>query len=590
MATKNNKQVKEKEAKVSALFPTWARVDKREAGMVSLPAAASAYFSPSSLNPAWTPCTLQGGTVSATNCPENKTACRAFELLPYDRTARYGVLRTMALDPTIDSAIKMHIANAFAPDTTGKVLSIVPADSDTDTNKFVDDLKASIMPFVDKDLSEWARKTAVYGTCFVRVYGKNGVGIENIRCDYYTQPQYVQKFEKGGRLAGYTSTYQGTIHYAKQIKLLPPWYFVDFQIPDWLDSELKEPISVTGRTVDLSTEESDMEGLIESQEYGTSLLATAYSPWRDMLDAICSMKMSRRNAARLERLVGINTGRLDPERAARYLDMIAERITNGSSEIEKQSWLNGNVQTVVNHIVPIFGDKGGMQVDEVKGTPDINGLEDVMFHVKRLGSGLGIDPALLGFGDLLSGGLGDGGFFRVSLIAGTKAQLLRTAIQKGIERLCDIHIAYKYGKVFLPTDKPYKVVINAANTALDKEAQDTLSARAQTALNMVSAFGAFDQEFACCDKHELAKLVWEQLNLPEERFEKVFSQAKAEKAEDMDDQMREAELQQAQREAQPNNTDNDPNGGNIEDKNAAKNKAQPKAKQAQDEDEDEDNG
>ena len=55
-------------------------------------------------------------------------------------------------------------------------------------------------------------------------------------------------------------------------------------------------------------------------------------------------------------------------------------------------------------------DKGGIQIDTVQGTPDINGLEDVLFHVKRLGSAVGVAPSLLGFGDMLSGGLGDGGF------------------------------------------------------------------------------------------------------------------------------------------------------------------------------------
>ena len=130
--------------------------------------------------------------------------------------------------------------------------------------------------------------------------------------------------------------------------------------------------------------------------------------------------------------------------------MVAERISNATADVERQSWLRGNVQTVVNHYVPIFGEKGGLQIDAVQGTPDINGLEDVMFHIKRLGSAIGVDPALLGFGDLLSGGLGDGGFFRVSVMAATKANLLRQALKNGIQKLCELHVAYKFGKVFLP--------------------------------------------------------------------------------------------------------------------------------------------
>lgn len=192
-----------------------------------------------------------------------------------------------------------------------------------------------------------------------------------------------------------------------------------------------------------------IEGLVESQEYGTSLIATAYGPWMDLLDALCSLKMSRRNAARLERIIGVTTGKLDPERAAYYLDMIAERTSNASNEIQEQSFLDGSVQTIVNHYIPMFTEKGGIQIDSVQGTPDINGLEDVLFHVKRLGSAIGVDPSLLGFGDMLSGGLGDGGYFRMSIMAAVKADLLRKAIKNGIQRLCEIHVAYKYGKVLL---------------------------------------------------------------------------------------------------------------------------------------------
>lgn len=52
--------------------------------------------------------------------------------------------------------------------------------------------------------------------------------------------------------------------------------------------------------------------------------------------------------------------------------------------------------------------------------------------MKRLGGALGVDPSLLGFGDMLSGGLGDGGFFRVSVLAAVKANLIRAAIRDGL--------------------------------------------------------------------------------------------------------------------------------------------------------------
>ena len=506
---------------LTAIYPGWGMVEERESLMVGLPASASAYFSGGIRGGVDT--NHDGGILGSATSSD---AAQITHVLPEDRSARYAVLRLMAKDPTIDSAIKMHIANALSARTdSGESVFISPAEG-VGQDKIVDDLRATLMPFIKKDLNEWARKAAVYGSCFARVYGAQGIGIQNIRCDYYTHPRFIQKFEKGGRLAGYTTTYQGTNQANQRLRLMPPWSFVGFEIPEWWDCEDIEPINVGGIPVDLAMEDAAIEGLVESQEYGTSLIATAYGPWMDLLDAICSLKMSRRNAARLERMVGVNTGKLDPERAAHYLDMVAERISNATADVERQSWLRGNVQTVVNHYVPIFGEKGGLQIDAVQGTPDINGLEDVMFHIKRLGSAIGVDPALLGFGDLLSGGLGDGGFFRVSVMAATKANLLRHALKNGIQKLCELHVAYKFGKVFLPGNYPWTIQFSSVSSAIEREEQEALESRTNALSGLVGILATIDQDFQTLDKRELFKEIFLKLHFSEDSFEAICPEGK----------------------------------------------------------------
>ena len=521
------------------MYPGWGDVEQRESVMVGLPASASSYFSPG------VPTGARIGRLSGfsgndtgdlstslgLSSTEKDSRVRIMPLLPLDRAARYAVLFTMALDPTIHCALQLHIANALAPQLdTGQAVYIKSADDKP--NKYVDDLCDTLNPIIASQLYEWAWKAAIYGVCFARVYGRPKVGIEAVRSDYYTLPQQVSRYYKAGRLAGYTTTYQATRQaQLAGIRLLPPWYFVSFEVGEYWDNEIAEPHNVLGNPVDLSIEDYQMEGLLEGQKYGMSLLAPAYAPWLDLLDAICSLRMSRRNAARLERIIGVNTGKLDPERAARYLSMISDRITRSSAEIEKQSWLEGGVQTVVNHIIPGMADKGSLQIDAVQGTPDINGLEDVLFHVKRLGAALGVDPAMLGFGDLLSGGLGDGGFFRVSVMAGSKAQFLRDAIQNGIEQLCELHIAYKYGKFFTPKEKPWKIEFASMNTAIAREAQENLETRVNAMGAVVGTLATIDQEMAFADKRKLVRFIWNTLQLDEEPFEEIFPEGKEEENE-----------------------------------------------------------
>ena len=178
---------------LTAIYPGWGMVEERESLMVGLPASASAYFSGG----------IRGGVDSnhdggLLGAATSSDAAQITHVLPEDRSARYAVLRLMAKDPTIDSAVKMHIANALSARTdSGESVFISPTEG-AEQDKIVDDLRATLMPFIRKDLNEWARKAAVYGSCFARVYGAQGIGIQNIRCDYYTHPRFIQKFEKGG--------------------------------------------------------------------------------------------------------------------------------------------------------------------------------------------------------------------------------------------------------------------------------------------------------------------------------------------------------------------------------------------------------
>ena len=143
-----------------------------------------------------------------------------------------------------------------------------------------------------------------------------------------------------------------------QIRLMPPWAFVGFEIPQWRNVSNTEPINIGAVPVDLASDDYAAEALVESQEYGSSLIETAYQPWVDLLDAICSLNASRRNAARLGRLIGVSTGRLDPEKAAKYLNLISSQILNTDREIAKQSLRRGFVQTVINRIFPMCGKSG----------------------------------------------------------------------------------------------------------------------------------------------------------------------------------------------------------------------------------------
>lgn len=510
------------EKALGGLYPAHFLVDEREAHTVDLPVSAASYFTGFGSRSAGLSFVDPGPGGEPSISGEESPFARS---LPYERVARYAALQTMADDPTIDSAIKMHIGHALSVKSdSGEAIVIEPVDPKGDD--VADELRAVLQGLINEQLGEWGYNAALYGTAFVRVYGERGKGILNVRSDYYTHPRFIKKYEKAGQLAGFTASHQGTSPEARsrQIRLLPPWSFVEFQIPTWRNMELCEPTAYGAIPVDLSTDDYKNESIVESHSYGESLIATAYQPWLDLLDAVVSMNMSRKNAARLERIIGVNTGRLDPERAANYLNMMGAQLAHTEREMARQSYRRGFVQTVLNRFIPIFGDtKGRLDFNTIQGTPDISGLEDVNFHIKRLGGALGIDPAMLGFGDFLSGGLGDGGFMRVSIMAAMKAQSLRKAMFNGIQRLCELHVAWKYGKVFLPEDRPWKLTFNSVSTAMEREEKESLEASANVAGTLSGILATIDQDFSVTDKRAFLHFVWTGiLKRTDESFELVF--------------------------------------------------------------------
>lgn len=441
--------------------------------------------------------------------------------LPIDRLARYGVFMGMLEDPTISSAISMHVSQALSAKTgTGEIISIESV-SDKD-DPITIDLRNTFKDMVNSKCQSWAYNAAAIGCWYVRPYGQRGKGIEHVRSDYYTHPRFIYEYEHGGRLAGYTHAHQNPARDGRVI-VIEPWKFVAFKLPRWHMDSTIEPIRHDLDVFDIRDDDCYREELVEAQDYGESLLRTAFSPWYDLQNAILSLNMSRRNAARLERLVGVQTGKLSPVKAAEYLNTVSSRLKRANEAHANQSLSKGFVQTIVNHLVPIFGDRGRLDISTIEGSPNIEGLEDVKFHVNRLGGAIGVDPSLLGFGDMLSGGLGEGGYFRLSILAAMKSEAIRRAIRTGLEELFCIHVALKHGKYFLPGERPWRIVFNSISTALEREESENIQTRINTATMIAQIVQLIDPEFSKCDFGAFSNYLFtDMLRMDEEKFKAIF--------------------------------------------------------------------
>lgn len=399
--------------------------------------------------------------------------------LPGERLQKYNILETMAKSPTISTALNIHIAHALAPSKkTGQAFILSPKDgSDAEAVSRCEELTADLGAMINDGLPSWAMIMAIFGVSYVRPYAEQGRGITGIESSYYTLPHFVQEFYRGSQLVGFSGDYILDTHSLRRV-ITEPWNLVSMKNPYWTPQHKVIPVSYGTKGYSLLSDQAD-KPLMETQNYGTSFLEYSYEPYLNLCAALAALKSTRNNAAKIDRLIALTTNTLDPVNAANYTRGVSQALKRHSDLVAQRS-INANaIPTVLNHLIPVMGDgKNGITIDTQSIPADISGIEDVMFHLRQLAASLGIDATMLGWADQMSGGLGEGGWQQTAIQAALRANWIRQAAQRTIYRLLDIHLAYKYGKVYTETNRPYDVQFNSMNTAIQEEENRELDARA----------------------------------------------------------------------------------------------------------------
>ncbi|HCP6426194.1 TPA: phage portal protein [Escherichia coli] len=399
--------------------------------------------------------------------------------LPGERLQKYNILETMAKSPTISTALNIHIAHALAPSKkTGQAFILSPKDgSDAEAVSRCEELTADLGAMINDGLPSWAMIMAIFGVSYVRPYAEQGRGITGIESSYYTLPHFVQEFYRGSQLVGFSGDYILDTHSLRRV-ITEPWNLVSMKNPYWTPQHKVIPVSYGTKGYSLLSGQAD-KPLMETQNYGTSFLEYSYEPYLNLCASLAALKSTRNNAAKIDRLIALTTNTLDPVNAANYTRGVSQALKRHSDLVAQRS-INANaIPTVLNHLIPVMGDgKNGITIDTQSIPADISGIEDVMFHLRQLAASLGIDATMLGWADQMSGGLGEGGWQQTAIQAALRANWIRQAAQRTIYRLLDIHLAYKYGKVYTETNRPYDVQFNSMNTAIQEEENRELDARA----------------------------------------------------------------------------------------------------------------
>lgn len=409
------------------------------------------------------------------------------------RQVIYAKYQQMSGDPLVSGAIRLHVTAALGGhETSGDIVFIEAkpaAKDDPAAAALVKELSDALAPIFNRMAIPAAYNAAIYGDAYARLYTKDRVGLEDMSIDEMLLPPLVIPYEQGNKTriclvaVGEKAREKLTMDQVARVKLPRLIY-----TPQPVAVEKAWRVAVTENDV---TKLPLMPGLV-----GGSFLADAEAQYNNFAAALAGLVGQRVLDSIDESIFTAQVTGMTVEQRQAFLKSLKTMLTKSKAVADEAVRTGKPVLQRIRHILPVWGDKQVVGIQGVNSGGATGGgragnisIDDVLFHAKLLCGALGIDISMLGFADLMSGGLGDGGFFRTSAQAAERSRTIRVALNDFFNDCIDVHLIKKTGHTYEPKDRPWQVNFYGTISALETE-------RVKTQLDAINAGTMLAQCFA----------------------------------------------------------------------------------------------
>ncbi len=407
-----------------------------------------------------------GATTVAALLGSGRRAAKSRQLI-YDKWSY------MEGDPIISTALLLLVTTALGGhETNGNLVFVektAAAKNDKRRAAIADEIAADLGPLFNRVAFQSAYTAAVFGDSYARIYADTR-GVTDLYVDEMVRPPLVQPFERGSRTVGY-AVYTGPRNFerltvAQMARLKMPrtqW------VPQYGVVEKSHRLAIT---------EDDPDKLpVMPAMAGGSLLYNAEEPYDNLAASLLGLVGQRWMDSIDEQILSVNVESMTRDQQERFIASVTDMLKASKSYAERAVKSGRPVMERIRHIIPIFNEKQLTTIGPANGGQPGRAatisIEDVMLHARLLSGALGVDLSMLGFADQLAGGLGEGGFFRVSAQAAERARIIRVAVAEFFNSIADIHTMRRYGVVFHPSERPWEINFFGSISALESEKQRT---------------------------------------------------------------------------------------------------------------------
>lgn len=415
--------------------------------------------------------------------PENKKRTRKEILTKWEQMLKFA---------PVAEGIGIHVMAALGGDThSGQQIFITPTERlrgeiGATEKAQLEKLKKRIKPvetIINKYITKLCSEGISFGDAYARVYGKKGVGVTDLLSNEYTYAPQIQAFEQGSKTVAYFAL--NPKNWSKVITKLNATQMVRMKLPRIQNVPQFDPVEAS--LISQMLEGDDPEELpILPAQVGGSFLIAIEKTYDDVILALTTMNSQQVADAVNQMFLTLNMAGMPPAQRDAYIRGLEGMLKDHEKFVKNAMEGGEGIWNTKYHVLPTWDEKQILNpVGDIKGQRNspVN-IETFMINVRLLMGGIGLDPSMVGWADMLSGGIGDGAAFHTSSQIMRRSMYIRQSAVQFANDIMHIDWGYCYNEQFDAgeLDFPWQIEFSSTQSAAVTEENTNKQTQMNTSL------------------------------------------------------------------------------------------------------------
>lgn len=425
---------------------------------------------------------------------ENKKRTRKEILTKWEQMLKFA---------PIAEGIGIHVMAALGSDIySGQQIFITPTarlrgDIGSTEKAQLEKLQKRIKP-VEKIINQYIAKLCSeaisFGDAYARVFGKKGLGITDILCNEYTYAPQIQAFEQGSKTVAYFAL--NPKNWSKVITKLNATQMVRMKLPRI--QNVPQTDSLEPSLLSQILEDDDLNRLpILPAQVGGSFLYTIEKAYDDVILALSTMNSQQVADTVNQIFLTLNMSGMSTAQREAYMRGLEGMLKDHEMFIKRAMEGGEGIWNTKYHILPTWDEKQVLNpMGDIKGQRNspVN-IETFMINVRLLMGGIGLDPSMVGWSDMLSGGIGDDAAFTTSSQIMRRSMYIRQSVVQFVNDLMHIDWGFCYNEQFNENelDFPWQVEFSSNQSAAVTEENTNKQTQMNTSLLKIQVINSLKE-------------------------------------------------------------------------------------------------